>query len=677
MIDYLQRAPFIRILLPFLSGIITESLVFFSLDRLLFIFLIVLFTALIVIIRRAGYYRDIITGNLFTLFFFVAGIFFTSEENKPKTYPDGSSYRATILEQPVEKPKSFKAEAIVTSLLSGDTVLTAREKIIVYFGKSDKIDSLKPGSSIVFSQTLREIYNQGNPFEFDYKGYVGKKGIFRQVFLKEDNWKKTGRDSSFNLAILAENTRDFLLDIYRRNGLSGTEFDILSALTLGYRKSMDPEITQVFAATGSTHVLSVSGLHVGIVYLMFNLAFGFLRKRKSTRLIFLGMAVIFLWAFSFITGLSPPVQRSALMFTIVLVGENLRRPANIYNTLAASAFIILVLNPNLIFDVGFQLSYAALFGIVYFQPRLDSIFDIPLKPVRYLWGLFTVSIAAQITTFPLSCYYFNQFPVYFWLSGFIVIPLSFVFIFLGIVILTTSPVPLIAGCLAKIAVFMVKFLVLSLQWIESLPGALLKGFNFPVGILLITSTLIIFLMLFMETRKLYYLRYVIILLIIGFLNSSGMKVIQNHQREIIAYKSEEPVLHLIFGRSNYIVSSAQLLKNDFPEWQVNPVIKHLRLKKPVDIPFEADYTDRILVKRGPYLFFDGRVIWLQNDEKQPDKSIIPDVIITKQSVSEAENLSDEVSIISYAKNFPAASKKQNIHRVNEMGAWRFHTDLLH
>jgi competence protein ComEC len=677
MIDYLQRTPFIRILLPFLSGVITESFVWLRLDRLLFIFILVLFLSLMVIVRRSGYYRDTLAGILFTLFFFLSGIFVTSEKNKPKKFTDGSFYQATILEQPVEKPKSFKAEAIVTALLSGDTILTAHEKIIVYFAKSDKMDSLKAGSCIVFNQTPREIENQGNPFEFDYKGYTGKKGVFRQIFLKGNSWKNTGRDSSFSIMILAENARDFLLDIYRRNGLSGTEFDILSALTLGYRKSMDPEIVQAFAATGSTHVLSVSGLHVGIVYLMFNLAFGFLRKRKSTRFIFLGMAVISLWVFSFITGLSPPVQRSALMFTIVLLGENLRRPANIYNTLAASAFIILVLDPNLIFDVGFQLSYAALFGIVYFQPRLNAIFEFSSKPAHYFWELFTVSIAAQITTFPLSCYYFNQFPVYFWLSGFIVIPLSFAFIFLGVVILALSPFPLIAGFLAKIAGFLVKFLVLSLQWIEGFPGALLKGFNFPFVILLITSTLIICLMLFMETKKLHYLRYMFILLIIGFIYSSALKVIQNHQKEIIAYKSTEPVLHLIFGRSNYLLSSAQLLKNDFPEWQVNPVIKQLRLKDPVVIPFEADYTDHLLVKRGPYLFFDGTVIWLQNNEDHPDASVKPDVIIAGQSVAKVDNLPREASIISYAKNFPAASKKQNIHRVNEMGAWRSQTDLLH
>jgi competence protein ComEC len=677
MIDVLQRTPFIRILLPFLAGIIMEFYVRFPFNRLLIFYLLALFTSLVVILRRAGYLRDILTGILFTIFFFSAGIFVMSENSKAQSYPEGTYYQATILEKPEEKTKSYKAEAFVTSLLSKDTILSANEKIIVYFAKSDKIDSLKPGSSIVFNQTPREIENQGNPFEFDYKRYAALKDIRRQVYLKENSWITAGQRREWSISIQAERVRDFLLDIYRRNGLQGIEFEILSALTLGYKKSMDPEIKQVFAATGASHVLAVSGLHVGIVYLVFNLVFGFMRKNKHTRVLFVILAVSFLWAFAFITGLSPSVQRSALMFTIVLIGENLRRPTNIYNTLAASFFILTAINPKIIFDVGFQLSYAAVFGIVYFQPRLFSLFTFDSKPLNYLWGLFTVSLAAQITTFPLSCYYFNQFPVYFWLSNFLVIPMAFVFIFLGILILVTSPVAIISGFLAKIAILLVKFLYITLHWIEKFPAALLKGFNFPFGILVITVTLIVFLMLFIETKRLFCFRLLIFLVIVGLFYSAGLKVLQNQQKEIIAYKAEEPVLHLIYGRTNYILASESLLKKDFPEWQVNPVIRHLRLKDPVVIPFEGDYSDKALVKRGNYLFFDGTLLWFQNDETLPDETFFPDVILTKQAVLKMENLPRETMIISYAKNFPATSKKQNIHRVNEMGAWRSQTDLLH
>jgi competence protein ComEC len=676
MIDYLQRAPFIRILLPFVCGVIFETYICFQSDLLFLTILVAVLLALILFVNRASFFRDIITGVLFTLFFFTSGIVLTSVSNRLPSYPGGPPYKVTLLEKPVEKDKSFRAECMITACISGDSVVLCHERIIVYFGKNSKADSLKPGSRIVFNQVPRNIENQGNPFEFDYVKYTALRNIRRQVYLKEKSWVTAGHNQDKGITILAERVRDYLLGIYQRNGLQGIEFEILSALTLGYKKSMDPEIKQVFAATGASHVLAVSGLHVGIVYLVFNLLFGFMRKGRYTRVLFVLLAISFLWVFAFITGLSPSVQRSALMFTIVLAGENLRRPANIYNTLTASFFILTVINPAIIFDVGFQLSYAAVFGIVYFQPRLSSLFTSKVKPVSYLWGLFTVSLAAQITTFPLSCFYFNQFPVYFWLSNFIVIPLAFLFIFLGILILATSQWTFISGLLAKMAILLVKLLYHSLQWIESLPGALLKGFNFPFGILVITTMLIILIMLFMETRKLFYLKGSIMLLIVAFFFSSGMKVLQNHQKEIIAYKTNEPVVHLVYGRTNYLLAPGSFLKMAFPRWQVLPVIKRLRLKDPLMIPFEDDYRDSVLVKIGPVLFFDGTVICLQSTEYQNYRLIKPDIVLTKHMADLPGNLQGEPTIISYDVNLYGTDYLPNVYRVNETGAWRFHSCLL-
>jgi competence protein ComEC len=670
MIDYLQRMPFVRILLPFLAGILLETHIHWHEEIPVFIGIFFLFAVLILVVRGAGFRRDILTGVLFTLFFFFSGIFVTQVKNKPAIVPKGEYYEATLLEKPVEKPKSYRAEVLVTSFFSGDSVFSSRERLIVYFSKNDTVAKLEPGGCIVFGQSPVEIKNQGNPFEFDYAKYMANRGILRQVYLSDKSWITAGEHRKFSISVQAEKARDFLLEIYQRNGLQGTEFEILSALTLGYKKSMDPEIKQVFAATGASHVLAVSGLHVGIVYLVFNLFFGFMRNNKRTRYPFVVLAVSFLWVFAFITGLSPSVQRSALMFTIVLIGENLRRPANIYNTLAASFFILTAINPQIIFDVGFQLSYAAVFGIVYFQPRLNSLFSFSSKPLHYLWGLFTVSLAAQITTFPLSCYYFNQFPTYFWLSNFIVIPLAFVFIFLGIMILATSPFAVISGFLAKMAIFLVKFLFLSLQWIERIPGSLVKGFNFPFSILVITFAVIVSLMLFMETRKQLYLRRMVVLLILPFGITTWMKIRQNHQKEIIAYKTDEPVLHLIYGRTNYLLASATLLKNEFPEWQVNPVIKHLCLKNPVIIPFENDFADRVVIKKGNYLFFDGTIICIPAEEIPLTDEIIPDIIISKNRLITLEELPGKTKIVSYARPIPNKKNIRKIHYINEEGAWR-------
>jgi competence protein ComEC len=670
MTEYLQRAPFVRILLPYLAGIFTDTGLGLYLTKPLLLLLLILFGALIPAGLRRNQPGNTRSGWLFTFFFFLLGMFISGEHHQPRSHPSANGYLVTLAERPVEKNRSMAAQGRVTGVHAGDSSFAAPEKISLFFPKDTVVASLQPGQRIYFSKQPQMIENQGNPFEFDYKGYAARNGFDRQVFLKQKEWIPAGTDPAIRLAILAEKTRNYLLDIYRRNGLSGNEFDVLSALTLGYRKSMDPAVTSAFAATGSTHVLSVSGLHVGIVYLMFTLAFGFLKRRKSTRLIFLVMAVFTLWIYSFITGMSPPVMRSALMFTIVLSGENLRRPANIYNTLAASAFLILIMDPNLVFDVGFQLSYVALFGIVFFQPRLDALLDIPFKPVRYLWGLLTVSIGAQLTTFPLSCYYFNQFPSYFWLSGFLVIPLSFVFIFLGMLILAISHFPVICGFLAKTAGILVKFMIGGLQWMQELPGSLIRGFNFPLAIMLIAVASVLCLMLFMETRKLFWFRMIFLFLIAGFLTGTFIKVRQNHQQEIIAYHTTEPVIHLVFGRSDYLLTSASLLKENYPEWLVKPVMKHLRLKDPVVIPFEEDYSDNVLIKKRNILFFNGSVLCIQNGKVPAPEKIKPDVLILDGTEFLNINPSDAKTVISYSRYPPANAETSGIYCIAKKGAWR-------
>jgi competence protein ComEC len=668
MIDYLQRAPFIRILLPFVAGIVTASLfhnlpVWWIVPPLVILFLLILF-----LIRKVGYFQNIITGGVLTTFFLLAGIIMTIAFNDPVKWPPGEIYEAILLERPVEREKSFRAEILLKSILTDDSQIIVKERMLVYFAKDEKVTSLIPGSRIIYYKTPEEIVNQGNPFEFDYKKYLLRKKIRYQVFLNNNSWEFAGLDSTFRILISAESVRDFLLAIYKSNGLEGDALDVLSALTLGYKKTLDPEIRQIFANTGAAHVLAVSGLHVGIVYLVFNFLFGFMRRRKTTRILFLIMAVSLLWFFAFITGLSPSVQRSALMFTVVLIGENLKRPSNIYNTLALSAFILLVINPNLVFDVGLQLSYAAVTGIVYFQPKLKLLWSPGSKVVRYLWDLLTVSFAAQITTFPLSCYYFNQFPLYFWMSNLIVIPAAFIFICLGIIILVTSPVFQLSGFLASITGYLLKQLLFVLHAIENLPGALITGFNFSAASLTFSFLALLCLMAFIESRRYSFLILTSMTVILFFVSGTVEKVIQNQGIKIIAYKYKVPVIHLIQGRDNYIVASAKTISSDFPDREVKSVTTRLRLKERILIKVESDYSDSLVVKRGNYLFFAGEVIGFQEKSRSIDLDSI-DIFIATDNYFIPDPGLKNLYMVSYSPNVNKDVEFQKVHYIQRQGAW--------
>ncbi|MCL1822330.1 MAG: competence protein ComEC family protein, partial [Prolixibacteraceae bacterium] len=536
--NFLQKTPFFRILFAFIAGIVLVRISPFGnllmIMVLAFLFLIVA----IVVALQGGFRRNIFSGVLFSLFFLFlgAGVFVHSRQQP--VFISAGYYCATLLEFPEEKPRSYRTEVLITAAGNKDSLVSCREHVIVYFAKSDEIAALQPGQQILFNRTPQTIANAQNPYAFDFRSYMARRGIYRQVYLSAGNCIMAGADPKIRARVISETVRGRLLNVYERSGLSGDEFAILSALTLGHKKSLDPEVKQVFSSSGAMHVLAVSGLHVGIVFVAFNLLFSSLKKSKVGRIVFVMGAIAFLWSYALITGLAPSVQRAALMFSLVQIGGALRRPANIYNTLFASAFILLFLNPMLLFEVGFQLSYAAVIGIVYFQPKITSLYAAPNKIVKYFWELFSVSLAAQIGTFAIACFYFKQFPVWFWISNFVVIPAALVFIIMGILILLTSPFPAVATFIAFVAGKLVHFLYQFLKIVDSLPGALYTGFNFTIWSLAMVIALILTIILFIESRRKFYLSVCMILCILFFSYSSVLRVQQGLQSELIAYQHD-------------------------------------------------------------------------------------------------------------------------------------------
>jgi competence protein ComEC len=277
-----------------------------------------------------------------------------------------------------------------------------------------------------------------------------------------------------------------LLDIFRRFGIAGDEFAVLAALTVGYTDALQPDLRASYSATGAMHILSVSGLHVGIVYVVIAFLLGFLDKSVRKKILKAVLIVSFLWIYAFITGLSPSVVRSTLMFTFVAVGAALERKTHIYNTVFMSAFFMLLVNPDFLFDVGFQLSYAAVLSIVFFQRPFSNLLPVNNKLLRWLRDLLTVSVAAQLGTMPFTLYYFHQFPNYFLLTNLVAIPLSTIVIYLAMLLLLVSFVPYLSvgvAFLLKGSLWLLNYLIV---WIENLPHALtMISFDFNQQVLII------------------------------------------------------------------------------------------------------------------------------------------------------------------------------------------------
>lgn len=628
--NFLQRSPFVRAVIPLAAGISLAHNLGLESGDVFWAVVPALFFIAALTAYRGGFLRNALSGAIFHLFFLVSGMAVYSIQSAKPVLPVADRYLARMEENPEKRVSGYRAEMTVMAVIRQDTVMSHQERVMAYFSAADSLVIPGTGQLITFSESLSDIVNDGNPYGFDYSGYMKRRRIFRQVRLMPGEWSVAGQGIHQTAGIRAEMVRARLISVYERSGLSGDKLSVLSALTLGYRKNLDPEVRQTFSNSGAMHVLAVSGLHVGIIFLAFRLLFSFLKRSAAGRVVFLSAALAVLWGYAFITGMSPSVQRAALMFSLVQVADMFRRPVNIYNTLATSAFLLLFFRPALLFEVGFQLSYSAVIGIVYFQPKMAALIKTRYRLAGYFRDLLTVSVAAQLGTFAFSSFYFNQFPVWFWITNLIVIPGAFVLVMLAAGTLLLSFWPVLASWLALLAGEAVGFMLKFLKWVESLPGSVFSGFFFnEVSLFLFISVLFMIVML-VESKRKVYLFMLYGLVIMFALNSAGLRYAASSGAELIVYRHHEPLVHIIDGRDNYLLVREESLPGFVVPFPVQNVLKAKNLHPPHILSFDANHTGCSFLLEKSMLIFGRRVIALPGAPETLLRTMAPDFVMDHQ-----------------------------------------------
>jgi competence protein ComEC len=546
--NFFQKIPFIRITSLFLIGILFNHFVKIEM-RLVAILLTILISVLIILWHNSNFITLRIQNLLISSGIVLAGIFYPNLIDRPLPSFDQKDYfLAEVCQKPAEKANTFQ-----TILLIQSRLLTKPEKVIAYFNKVEFDSTISTGNQLVLLVNPQKIRNSGNPFEIDYQSMMNRNNIYFSVYLTNGTYIKTGNQIN-RPGLIAELYRDKLISLLTSAIPEKEERSVVSALTLGYRTEIDQETLDYFASTGAMHVLSVSGLHVALIYFILGFLLGFLKRGKSGIAFFSVVMISFLWTYAFITGFSPAVQRATVMFTFVILGNSLRRQINIYNSLTASAFFLLLLNPDVIFDIGFQLSYLAVFGIVLIQPALNGLLELSNPILKWSWSLFTVSVAAQFITFPLGFYYFNQFPNLFWLSSFAVIPLTTLIIWLTLAFFIFSPLHGVSLLLGIIIEKTTHFMLFLLKEMDALPYAVSRGIvltPFQVWLLFAGITAII---IYFSSKNKSWLFSALILVILIQVSVIFEKAITINQNVIIIYNSRNPMIHLINGRNNYLLT---------------------------------------------------------------------------------------------------------------------------
>lgn len=660
-----------RLAVALAAGIIFGE--YISLKPFVLILMLFALTALLIVVNQNFSFRlNSIFGMGVHIVFTGIGITLYSLYNeKPVFYNQGKFY-AEVLEILQEKPNSYQSVLRITTVFSGDSVFKTDEKVMVYFEKTERAQKLQPGEVILFQQIPQVVRNNNNPYEFDYAGYLARKKIYRQVYLPENNWKKTRAQASFSFFILAEKTRSRLLEIYRKQNLNENEFHVLSALSLGYKRGLDPEIKRTFSSAGAMHVLAVSGLHVGIVFIVLSLMFGFLRKQKAGRSIFVLIVLLALWSFAFIAGLSPSVQRAATMFSFLVIGENTKRRPSTYNSLAASAFLLLLINPNNLFEAGFQLSYSAVFGIVFLQPKLVKIFQFKNRILQYGWALLTVSVAAQIATFPVTAFYFNQFPSYFWLSNLLVIPAVTLLIPLGFGLLVFHWIPIISEILVFTVTWILRSVMLFLEFVEELPFSVAE-FTLPAGGLVFLSIALLSVFLFIETRQKKYFKGMLFSLLLLAGTSFILETVNIFRKEIIIYNQpDDVVVHLINGKRNYVVSEEKWAGSEFAQNTITNTVRKLNLKEPVFLDLKQKYHDKFIYLQHGLIAFGGKIIAYKIHKSEIPEEVRPEILIDPfpGEINQDSIFSNTVIISSLQYSQGFMDKNVNVFHLRHKGAFR-------
>lgn len=541
---FLKQSPFIRLVIPLVAGILLRLNIeipsFLALCAIIITFVLSFGLAVLRKFSHNFKYRWLFGLNIFLLFFSL-GTYLTGEEHKvtdknlTKTIAP-SEYIGVITDLPEERAKSVRFFVEIKQEKSQEKFINRREKVLCYVKKDSASLLLKAGDVILFKTAFEDIESSGNPFEFDYKKYLSYQGIRFSTYIDQQYWKRMSGRKLPVIQLWAIKTGNMLEAVFSKIGMTGQELGVASALIIGDKAGLDKEIKQAYVASGAMHILAVSGMHVALLYWVLNMLLSFLDRKTYGKLLKLIILLMAVWFYALITGMGGSILRAAAMITFVIAGQALNRRINIFNSLAASAFFLLLYNPYNLVDVGFQLSYFAVISIVIFYPLIYQLFEFESWLGNQIWSLTAVTLSAQVLATPISLFYFHQFPNLFLISNLIMIPLSTLIMYFAMVLVVCSfwnGLALLMGKVFNLLVWLLNQVVLI---IEGLPYALTKGIYitwFDVCLLYLFVVLIT--LYFIKKRAGYLISGLVTILILAF--SGFMQDFQYAGKsQIIVYK---------------------------------------------------------------------------------------------------------------------------------------------
>ncbi|MGV1012879.1 MAG: ComEC/Rec2 family competence protein [Flavobacterium sp.] len=409
-------------------------------------------------------------------------------------------------------------------------------KVLLNIKKDQSVSNIEIGSTLKIEGYFYKNRSPNNPNQFDYGSYLENRQIYGQFYTSASDIKLNSvADKS--IAYYASLWRNRIIKNLEKNHFHKSELTVVIALLLGQQQDISPEVVKDYQYAGAVHVLSVSGLHVGFILLFITYLLKPFPNSRTGSILKLIIVITFLWAFGILAGLAPSVVRSVTMFSFVAVGMYLRRSINIYNTLAVSALLILLFQPSFLFDVGFQLSYVALYFIVWLQPFLASAWNPKYKIVSYFWDIITVSFAAQIGTLPMSIYYFHQFPGLFFVTNIVILPGMSLILGLGVIVMFLAALDWVWMPLLKALEWSIFILNKIIAWVASFENFVFK--DIPLNYFSMWGLYLVIFSSFIWMKKPSYRKFIVTLFALIILQIIAI---------LIKYSNEKAEEFIVFNK---------------------------------------------------------------------------------------------------------------------------------
>lgn len=523
------ETPFAFLVPLFITGLMLGDLLSFSL-----IWAFPLTLLLVVLAAWLKSIRKLFVPSMAVCFVVFGAVLMQNARYVGATVKTGYGSRLGVIKEADQSNKTWKKVIVQIRSEKVQTNWEKREQRVLLYSR----DQLHEGDVILLRNELNQIKNAGNPGEFDAQTYWRSKNITLIGFLGSGDYTLLDRESHRALSGFFRKTRNYLSEEISAH-LNEREASLARALILGDKSLLSMETRESFGNAGAMHVLAISGLHVGIImYLLFFLFKqfpGWISRRKAVVI-----TLVFLWVFAGVTGWSPSVIRASLMFSLLLIGQQWGRSGNPMNTLFFSALILLLIDPLLLFDIGFQLSYGAMLGIFIFFNRIRDLVKSRVWLVNKVWEGTALGISAQVFTIPLVLYHFHQFPNYFWLTNLGIMCLAGVILALGMVFFAIHFVPFLNTVLALLLGGSLYVLFVFVSWVDTLPWSVATGFSLHISEVVLYVCLITILSVYFRNRRIRIASVGLIVLLVVNWQWNRFEASQNS--EWIVFNSNVPVV---------------------------------------------------------------------------------------------------------------------------------------